>query len=89
MKITKFKHENVNTDGTFSDGTEGSVFTNGAIQTTDRNKQPEDLQSLFISFTEPRTPEGTVQGVIFNFETLESYQSYINAVINLADLVGD
>jgi len=74
MKIKKYRHENVNEDGTFSDGKAGAVTTEGRICRSQPGcggcSEPtcNCSQGHWLSISEGRTPDGVVQGITVEFE---------------------
>lgn len=70
MRIEKIRHENVNPNGTFSDGTKGAVVTTGRIM------MGYDHGEYWLSICAKRTPEGVVEGMTVYFSSLKEREKF-------------
>ena len=82
MRIKKFRHENVNEDGTFSDGKGGAVVTRGRIVRSDPSggcSEPTCNCSYghWVNITEPRSVDGVVLGITVEFDDRAEMDSFL------------
>jgi hypothetical protein len=80
MKISKFKHEGVNPDGTFKDRL-GAVTVEGRVSMSAIDGgcgagKCNCSEGHWISIVKPRTPEGVVEGMTVQFESHEELLAF-------------
>ena len=90
ITVTKFKHENVNKDGTFSDGKAGAVEVYPSVRMSQEDEGGCGLNGChcsdghWIMISTGRDSYGTVEGMTVHFESKE----YMDRFFRFKELIG-